>query len=912
MEPTRTDVWNSVGGLPPVTGEHRTATTDLLARARQSTTRAKWYAASAVAAIGGAALTVVVHRATGAYYPFISGFAMLFVISAGFGPTLVAALGSLVLANLIPPVGGMLTHEPLALIRLGANAILLVVASVLAGMLRRSRLATLEREARLERSAASVREVLEGSTDAIILTDDQLRITYVNKSAADMFGYASADVLGRSVTSIVTPESLNRAPLQIEALRSGQSVHSERTAFRADGGVIDVDISARFLSGGRLLASVRDSSSRKREAERQRTERDLLNGILATSVAGVAVVDTAGAIIFANRRAESLLDLSKDAGDSPAYRRPAWRQVALDDGPWPPAEEPFRRVMATGEPVFDVRFAIVWPDGRRRAISVNGAPLRNATGQLQAVVFAVNDITEALAADQALRERERQLETITSAMPGIVYQYVMEGDGRDRFEYVSAYSARLVGLTPEEMREDGSRAWAMVHPEDIRAMQLSVLESFRTMSPWEHEFRTRDLSHPGSWRWLSGRGIPQAGPTPGSVLWNGIFINITDRKALEADLLQAQKIESVGRLAGGIAHDFNNLLTVILGQAELLALDLPADSPHLEGVTQIRVAAESGSSLTRQLLGFARRQLVAPQVVDLNALARRVPALMGRLLGEDVSLELVLAEDPPHVRVDPAQFDQVLMNLVVNARDAMPVGGRVELRTRRIEADDPARAEFAQIKSGALAELAVTDTGTGMSADVRDRAFEPFFTTKGLGKGTGLGLATSFGLVTQAGGTLVIDSRLGEGTTIRVVLPVTDDAPTLRPTPTETTRHAGDETLLVVDDDAAVRGVTAAALRRHGYRVIEADSGATAIGHSRAERGRIHLLVTDVVMPQMTGPQLVEHLKRERPDMRVLYVSGYAEGAVHEHGVLNAGLELLQKPYDIGVLAQRVRALLET
>ena len=912
MEPAKSDVWGTVEGLPPVTGEFRTPASLRLARLRQPNTRWRWYGASVLAAIGGAALTWAVYRATGAYYPFISGFAMMFVIVAGFGPTFVAAIGSLVLAHGLPPAGAMFPSTTAELVRLGANTVLLVVASLLSELLRRSRLATLEREARLELTTASVREVLEGASDGLVLTDDQMRITYVNPSASAMFGYAPAEVLGRTVMSIITPDSLNQQPIQIDALRSGRTIHSERSAYRADGSVIEVDISARLLTGGRLLASIRDSTARKREAERQQTERELLNGILATSVAGIMVVDADGGIVFANRRAEQLLDLRRRGSDAPSYEPPSWREVALDGQTWLPEQAPFRRVLATNSALFDERFAIEWPDGRRIVLSVNGSPLPSSDRPSQVAVFAINDITATLAAEAAIKQRDRQLQEITSAMPGMVHQYVMGADGRERFEYVSDNSGIVAGLTPAELRADATRAWALVHPDDIRGMQLSVQQSARTMTPWEHEFRFSDSRYPGTWRWLSGRGVPRPGPEPGSVLWNGMFLDITDRKALEDDLRQAQRIESVGRLAGGIAHDFNNLLTVILGQAELLAMDLTANPDHLAGVLQIKSAAESGSALTRQLLGFARRQVVAPQVIEINDIARRVPALMGRLLGERVTLSLDLTDAPPYVRVDPSLIDQVLVNLTMNARDAMPAGGTVVLRTRRIAANDPRRSEFPSVAPGALAELIVHDSGTGMSAEVRERAFEPFFTTKGIGKGTGLGLATSYGIVSQAGGTIAIESVLGEGTTVHVVLPVSDELPSDQNALRSPSHRGGDETILVVDDDAPVRGVTAAALRRQGYRVIEAESGAGAIGRSRAEAGRIHLLVTDVVMPGMTGPALAAHLAAERPDMRVLFVSGYAEGSITEHGVLPDGLTLLQKPYDIGELAQRVRTLLES
>ncbi|MBL0171265.1 MAG: PAS domain S-box protein [Gemmatimonadaceae bacterium] len=911
MGSAHVDVLETIEGLPPLTGVGRTAATDTLERMRARTTRIRWYAGAVVAAILGALVTAAVHRATGAYYPFISGFAMVALVAGGFGPTVVAALGSIALAHLVPPVGAMFPHTSPELVRLAANTTLLIVASAMSGLFRRSRLATYEREERLERAAASVRELLDESSDAIALTDSEMRVTYVNARAERLFGYSKGAAIGRTVDSIITPDSQAHLPLQLNALFAGQTIRTDRTAFRADGTIIDIEISARLLQGGRLLASIRDVGDSKREAERQRAERDLLDGILATSVAGVLMVDTDGDIVFANRRAESILQLKKASPSSRSYLKPVWRQAALDGGEWSREMQPFRRVVASGTAVFDVRMAIVWPDGRRMPLSVNGAPLRGADGQMQGVVFAVNDISHALAAEHALRESDRQLEQITNAMPGIVYQYVIDAQGRDRFIFVSHFSEQLLGRSARQLLDTVESAWTLVHPDDIAPTKQSLMHSYHSLAPWIHEFRIQDVHSTGSWRWVSGHAVPQRGPDEGSVLWNGIFIDITDRKTLEDDLRQAQRIESVGRLAGGIAHDFNNLLTVIMGQAELLSMDLGGDVRYADGVQQIRSAAESGNALTRQLLGFARKQVVAPQVIDLNTLAKRVPPLVGRLVGESIELTLVLADDPPHVRVDPAQLDQVLVNLAVNARDAMPDGGTLVIQTRRVEPELSTRADSLMLPTGPLAEISVRDTGTGMPDDVRDRAFEPFFTTKGLGKGTGLGLATSYGIVSQAGGTILIDSTPGAGTCVRVLLPITEDAvvPSRQRKPSIT--PTGHETVLVVDDDAPVRGVTATALRRQGYRVIEAESGAAALTVSRAERGRIHALVTDVAMPHMSGPALAEQLVRERPDLRVLFVSGYADDGIAHHGVLDEGVMLLQKPYDIRDLAARVRELLE-
>ncbi len=911
MAPEQRDVVEAVEGLPPIAGVHRTPSTIALEQMKMRRTRVRWYLIGVAAAIVGAITTAVAFRATGSYFVVISGFAMMVALAGGFGPTAIAALGSLALAFLVPLAGVEWPSADAEQFRIVGSTVLIVIGSVAAGLFRQSRLSTKERESRLERAAASVREILDGSTDAMVLTDDELRITYLNARAESMFGYAPGAAIGIPVQSLITPESLRDMPMQVTALDQGRTVRSDRTVFRADGSLMHVNISARLLSGRRLLASVRDITEQRREAERQRADRDLMDGILATSVAGILAVDTKAQIIFANRRAEQLLALFRSDPTSRTYDRPVWYQASLDGSEWPRDAQPFQRVVRTGQSVFDVRMAIVWPNGRRIALSVNGAPLRDGDGNLQGVVFAVNDITAALAAEQALRERDRQLEQITAAMPGIVYQYVIDADGKDRFVFVSQFSERLLGRSAQQLLSDVDSAWSLVHPDDEVPTKQSLMRSLHGMTPWIQEFRIEDVHSSGSWRWVSGHAVPQAGPEPGSVLWNGIFIDITDRKTLEDDLRQAQRIESVGRLAGGVAHDFNNLLTVILGQAEMLAAELPPDSSQADGIRQIRSAAESGSALTRQLLGFARKQMVAPRVIDINALVQRVPPLVGRLLGGSIALDLQLTDALTHVRVDPAQFDQVLVNLVVNARDAMPSGGRLEIQTRVIAADAPPRPEYTMLPPGPIAEICVRDTGSGMSEDVRDRAFEPFFTTKGLGKGTGLGLATSYGIVSQAGGTILIDSAVGQGTSVRVLLPVTQEPASASGAPSPAGDRVGTETVLVVDDNDAVRRVTATALCRKGYRVLQAESGAAAIEASRAEPGPIHVLVTDVAMPSMSGPDLADRLTRERPDMRVLFVTGYAEGAIADYGVPEEGATLLEKPYDIGSLTRLVRELLE-
>jgi len=361
-----------------------------------------------------------------------------------------------------------------------------------------------------------------------------------------------------------------------------------------------------------------------------------------------------------------------------------------------------------------------------------------------------------------------------------------------------------------------------------------------------------------------------------------------------------------------VAHDFNNLLTAILGNVELAALEVPATGGVGEALAQIRAAATSAAALTRQLLTFSRKQVIEPRILDLNQLLATMHRMLERMIGESYELRTVTAEGLGAVRADPGLLEQAIVNLVVNARDAMPDGGVITLETANLAPDDEHRSVHPLVSAGPLVMLAVTDTGSGMTDEVKRHLFEPFFTTKPRGQGTGLGLATTYGAIRQSGGVIEVDSELGRGTTFRIVLPaVTEDteAPTRgSPEPPEPS-VGGRETVLVVEDDPGVREVAARALLSAGYRVLTAVSGEQALALAAAEP--IHLLLTDVVMPGMNGRDLAERLLPLHAETRVLYTSGYAEDIIAHHGVLDAGVELLSKPYSIDVLIRRVRRVLD-
>jgi signal transduction histidine kinase len=380
----------------------------------------------------------------------------------------------------------------------------------------------------------------------------------------------------------------------------------------------------------------------------------------------------------------------------------------------------------------------------------------------------------------------------------------------------------------------------------------------------------------------------------------------------EDHLRQVQKVEAIGRLAGGVAHDFNNLLTVISGYGDLLLTRLPAGAPMRHEIDEILKAARRAAALTRQLLAFSRRQILEPKVLDLNAVVEESVKMLRRLIGEDVDLRIAPAPDLGHIKADPGQLEQVIMNLAVNARDAMPGGGKLTIETRNVELDAAYAGAHVAVRPGAYVLLAVSDSGTGMDREIMAQIFEPFFTTKGPGKGTGLGLSTVYGIVKQSGGNIWVYSEPGQGTTFKIYLPRVDEAIERPVREREApTVPRGSETVLVAEDEAELRELVRVILQAHGYTVLAAADGPTAIEICRRHRERIDLMLSDVVMPQMSGRELAVRLAAVRPHMKVIFMSGYTSDAIVHHGVLDPGTAFIQKPFTPDGLARKVREVLD-
>jgi signal transduction histidine kinase len=387
-----------------------------------------------------------------------------------------------------------------------------------------------------------------------------------------------------------------------------------------------------------------------------------------------------------------------------------------------------------------------------------------------------------------------------------------------------------------------------------------------------------------------------------------------DRNRLEEQFRQAQKMEAVGRLAGGVAHDFNNLLTVITGYSDMLLASRDLKEAQRTALEEIRRSAERGGALTHQLLAFSRRQPLEPRMVRLNELLLQIEKLLRRLIGEDIELVTIPAAPFDVVEADPGRLEQVIMNLVVNARDAMPNGGKLTIETSSAKLSETFSAQQLGLQPGPYLVLSVADTGVGMSEDTQSHLFEPFFTTKNPGRGTGLGLATAYGIIRQSGGAIRIESQLGKGTTARIYLPpAKTKAPDgLESADVQAAPARGFEAILVVEDEARVRKLIVDVLTARGYRVLEATRGEDALRISRGHKGAIDLAVVDVVMPEISGPDMVRQLTSQRPNLRVLYISGYTDEAIVHHGIPESGTAFLQKPFLPDALARKVREILDT
>ena len=544
---------------------------------------------------------------------------------------------------------------------------------------------------------------------------------------------------------------------------------------------------------------------------------------------------------------------------------------------------------------------VVTSSGERRIWEFNNS-VRTEGVPFPTVRGIAHDVTERTRAEIALREsEERYRRIVETAEEGV---WII--DEQDKTTFSNLKLSSMLGYPAEEIA--GKTVFDLLDEID-RPFAREQIERFHQgmAAQFDARFRRKDGRH--LFAIVSARPIFDKQGNYGGAL--AMLTDITGRKKLEQQLFQSQKMEAVGRLAGGIAHDFNNLLTAVLGYSELTLAQVTADNPFRGNLEQIRTAARKAADLTAQLLAFSRRQVLQPRVMNLNDVVSSINKILGRLIGEDVELVCRLEHGLKNVKVDPGQMEQVILNLALNARDAMPAGGRMTIQTANVHID-ASQAASRSVDPGDYVMLAVTDSGSGMDEMTRSQIFEPFFTTKEFGKGSGLGLSTVDGIVSQSGGHIEVRSEPGQGSTFQIYLPATtekSDESESAAEQLETMKGTG--TILLVEDDEGVKSLAAQVLREHGYHVLVAGEATEAIGESEKFPGEIDLLLTDVVMPRMSGPRLAQLLLSRYRRMKVLYMSGYTENAIVRNGVLESTVDYLQKPFTPDSLLEKVRETLK-
>lgn len=649
---------------------------------------------------------------------------------------------------------------------------------------------------------------------------------------------------------------------------------------------------------------LREKAVRAQEAARR--ERSLLFDAIETIADGFALYDSRDRLVVHNKRLEEMLDFVADVMVPGITFEEIIRAAVVKGG--------IRSAEGRVEEYLQERlerhrnpkgaFEIEVPNGRLLRIEEK---VTTDGGR----VCLYSDVTARRDVEKALVESENRFKDMVANVPGVVFQMEMDKQGSATFHYISPSAVQLLGVDPKNVIDDPAQWFDLVHPDDRTGMNTSLIRSAREMEPWSWEGRM--VLRSGSAWWCQGAARPKR-LSSGNALWNGIILDVTERKELEEQLLQSQRLKMVGQLSGGIAHDFNNLMLAAMLNIESVRDASPQSVQAAGHLDHALNSLASAKELTQRLLAFSRQQPLEPRPTNINAMIAEISDLVRRTSGGEIIIEERLDTNLGDAMVDSRQLESALINLALNARDAMPGGGRLTIATQNVEFSESFTNTLEEVEPGEYVMIAITDTGSGMAPEVVERAFEPFFTTKEVGEGSGLGLSMVYGFLKQSRGHVSLDSQPGKGTTITLYLPRAAKRDKVRTTASPAKHEAmprGHETIMVLEDEPSVRAVVTQLLKNLGYTVIEAEDGIEALDRLD-EVGAIDMLFTDIVLPGgMTGKDVAAEVLKRQPSVRLLYTSGYAGGAMDEGGRVVADGAFLSKPYPMKVLASRIREILD-
>jgi PAS domain S-box-containing protein len=756
----------------------------------------------------------------------------------------------------------------------------------------------------LKESSERFRDLVNG-LDAVVWEADPVneKVLFVSQRAETILGYSLQRWYDEPDFWLKHIDPRDRA--RIEQFRA-EKARSQESAFEVEYRMVAADgrtvwfrdrLTVKRDAQGRpvhLSGVMINITAQKRAQEELRLSIEKFQTIVETAQEGIWQVDAQGMTLYVNPRLEQIL--GHTAREMTGRSFLDFMDESQRASGRANLERRRRGVAETSETI------LLHRDGRKVHARLSTAPIFDELGFFQGAVAMVTDITDQKQAEEILRQSESKFRALTETVASAIF--ISQGD---RFVYANHQTEVLLQCSREEILN--RPFWDFLSPEHhelVRQRRAARLRGEDATSRYEIKIRTAK----GEERWLDfSVSVVEYEGAPAIL---GTAFDITDRKVLEEQFRRAQKMEAVGQLSAGIAHDFNNILGVIIGFSELVQRRLHGDSDLYRQVEQIHKAGKRGAALTRQLLAFSRKQMLRPSVANLNSVVQDMSKSLLRLVGEHVEIVERLEAHLGSVRVDVTQMEQIILNLVVNARDAMPDGGILVLETGNVEFDTDQARRFVEMPAGRYVVLAVSDTGTGMSEEVKTRIFEPFFTTKEQGKGTGLGLATVYGIVKQSGGFIWVYSELGHGTTFKIYFPREDQAADDLRESNPATAEAGTETVLVVEDDVSLRHLTCEVLRGGGYQVLGSESPEDALRIVREYSGEIHLLLTDVIMPRMNGRAVAEQALALRENLRVLFVSGYNDDVALYKELFANGDNFLQKPFSREVLLRKVRELLDS